>query len=101
MYAYDKILNIVIFLNWYSFNILFTFYLFIVYLKLSLPVSHRFLRAIKYLVSPSLSSHRRQKANVPKLLLITFRRALDLCILEKKENKTANNIDLQSDIVVM
>lgn len=47
-------------------------------------LSQRSLRAMRYLVSPSRSSHRRQKANVPKFWLITFSRCLDLANLQDK-----------------
>lgn len=39
-----------------------------------IPRSHRFFRAIRYLLSPSRSSQRRQNASVPKFSLITFNR---------------------------
>lgn len=54
----------------------------------TMPRSHRFFSAIRYLLSPRRSSHRRQKARVPKFSLITFSKCFALGSLEeKKPNK--------------
>lgn len=50
-----------------------------------MPRSHRFFRAIRYLLSPRRSSQRRQKASVPKFSLITFSRCLALGSLQHSD----------------
>lgn len=55
----------------------------------TMPRSHRFFSAIRYLLSPRRSSHRRQKARVPKFSLITFSKCFALGSLEEKPNKNA------------
>lgn len=44
----------------------------------TMPKSHRFFKAIKYLLSPKRSSHLRQKARVPKFSLMTFNKCFVL-----------------------
>lgn len=50
----------------------------------TMPKSHRFFRAIKYLLSPKRSSHLRQKARVPKFSLMTFNKCFVLGSLREK-----------------
>lgn len=52
----------------------------------TMPKSHRFFKAIKYLLSPKRSSHLRQKARVPKFSLMTFNKCFVLGSL-KGENQ--------------
>lgn len=48
--------------------------------------SEQTFKAIKYLVSPNRSSHRRQNANVPKCLFIVFNNCLLRAKLKEKWN---------------
>lgn len=50
----------------------------------TIPKSHRFFNAIRYLLSPRRSSHLRQKARVPKFSLITFSKCFALGSLKKR-----------------
>lgn len=50
----------------------------------TMPKSHRFFRAIKYLLSPKRSSHLRQKARVPKFSLMTFSKCFVLGSLRQE-----------------
>jgi hypothetical protein len=62
-----------------------------------IPRSHRFFRAIKYLLSPCRSNHRRQNANVPKFSLITFSRCLALGSLDAEQGERRGNTQERRD----
>lgn len=63
----------------------------------TMPKSHRFFKAIKYLLSPKRSSHLRQKARVPKFSLMTFNKCFVLGSLrrENPELKVAKKLPIK------